>query len=295
MPSIVQLSRRRFVTAGASVAASTVVVAAGHASSAPGTSMSPAEKLELYVRLRASTDGRPMFGWLDAVRSTVVEGEITPFCRMLACFVKSARPISAELCEFKTLEICFYLDSDTGALLRRFTMPGRTEPIDVPIYKAGPTAARFAPVLDEWKDVMPGAEGGASAAIAPKGRFHRKRSIGELRQVGDHGFLRADEHGRVYPEPDRPPSIFFREWLTFRAPMAEIRGTSPSITAVETSYAALSSWPPWMKMGAIKGHTADNGQGFKTDSSAAFPDQLRGLLREHHPDMLDRPEALVRW
>ncbi len=284
---------RRSLLVGAAGLAAAAGVAGRAAAGAEPLAMTSAQRLETYMRLRTSTDGRPTFGWLDAVRSTVVDGEVTPFCRMLACSIQSARRLSDELFDLNTLEVCFYVDNASGELLTHFLMPGAASPAEVPIYRAGPTSVRFAPQLDEWEENVPGAPGAASAAIAPKGRVHLVRSIGQLEQRGDQGFLRTDEYGRLYPLPDKPPSVFYREWLIWRAPMAEIRGRAPSIRS-QLSYSALSSWRPWMKMGDIKGHTAENGEGGKAASAADLPEPLRRLLRAHHPDVLDRPDDLIR-
>ena len=44
-----------------------------------------------------------------------------------------------------------------------------------------------------------------------------------------------------------------------------------------------------MKMGAIKGHTAENGRGAKVFSMSEWPQSLQSLVERHHPDLLNDP------
>lgn len=284
-------SRRSILGAATATAVMAGGTAALGAPSSADMNLTPAQRLETYIRLRSDTSGRTTFGWLDAVRSTMIDGEITPFCRMLAASVNQARRLTPELYELKTFEICFYLDVDTGALLGKFVMPGGREQVQVPIYRGGPAAVRFSPLLDEW-EVSDGAAGGASSGMAPKGRVHMQRSIGDLRQFGQEGYIRADEFGRVYVGEGAPPSVFYREWTIWSAPMAAIRSAATSIPS-HLSYNAASSWRPWMKMGAVKGNTLENGFGQRAQTPADFPEPLKALLRIHQKNILDNPESVL--
>ena len=58
------------------------------------------------------------------------------------------------------------------------------------------------------------------------------------------------------------------------------------------SYAALSSFRPWMKMGNVDGHTMSNGRGAKIANMGELPPQIARLLERHHPEALRDPDSL---
>ena len=40
--------------------------------------------LDTLARMRGRTDGKTVFGWLNATRSTVIDGDIVPLCGVVA-------------------------------------------------------------------------------------------------------------------------------------------------------------------------------------------------------------------
>ena len=59
------------------------------------------------------------------------------------------------------------------------------------------------------------------------------------------------------------------------------------------AYSALTSWRPWMQMGSVKGHTAENGRGAKMASLDELPADIRRLTEKLHPDVLDNPQRVL--
>lgn len=245
------------------------------------------DRLTTMMRMRGSVDGALVAGWLDAERSTVIDGEIVPFCRILAATVSRFRMMGDE-CEATTVEVAYYLDPETGRVLESFRFPGAAEAVPVPLYRAGPAKIRFAVDVDYWEENEPTAKGAASTAFAPRSSVHLQRSIGAPKVHEGSVYMRSNEYGRVYPVRGAPPTIFYREWMVWRADEADVMGDAPGIPA-DFMYSALSSWRPWMKMGSIKGHTAENGRGMKVASPAGFPEELQALIREKDPDVLTDP------
>jgi hypothetical protein len=251
-------------------------------------SMTPAQRLETMIRMRGSTDGTMCAGWLDAVRSTFIAGEIVPFCRILAGTLSRFEK-RGDLYEATVLEVAYYLHPETGAILDTFRFPGGAEPVAVPPYRAGPTKVRFSVGLDEWEEVNPAGKNAPSSNFVPKASVHLQRDIGVPRLDNGSLYLRSDEYGRVYPDRAAPPTIFYREWMMWRAAARDVlEGKDPSVPA-DFMYSALSSWRPWMKMGSIKGHTAENGRGAKLHGRADFPAELRDLMARKDPDILRDP------
>ncbi len=255
-------------------------------------SMTPADRLETMIRMRGSTDGRMCAGWLDAVRVTVIDGEIVPFCRILAGtlsrFEKRGDGYDATV-----LEVAYYLHPDTGAILDTFRFPGAADPVAVPAYRTGPTKVRYSVGLDEWEDFNPAAKNAASANFAPRASVHLQRDIGVPSLDDGSIYLRSDEYGRVYPDRMAPPTVFYREWMIWRAAARDVvEGKEPGVPA-DFMYSALSSWRPWMKMGSIKGHTAENGRGAKLRGPEDFPAELRALIARKDPDVLRDPIRIL--
>lgn len=282
------ISRRLILSA---VPAFATARAAG-AAEAMTPPMTPAQRLETMIRMRGSTDGRLVAGWLDAIRETVIDGEIVPFCRILAGTLSRFEK-RGDLYEATVLEVAYYLDPHTGAILDTFKFPGAAEAVPVPRYRTGPTKVRYAVALDEWEETNPAGKNAPSANFAPRASVHLQRGVGMPSLDKGSLFMRSDEYGRVYPDRAAPPTIFYREWMLWRAAARDVlEGNSPNVPA-DFMYSALSSWRPWMKMGSIKGHTAENGRGAKLRGPAEFPAELRELIAHKDPDILrDSARAL---
>jgi hypothetical protein len=256
--------------------------------SAFALTMSPAERLDTMIRMRGDTSGGIVFGWLDAVRSTFIDGEIRPMCRMVAATVsRFAR--RGDQFEATVLEVAYYLDPITNAVLKTFRFPGAAQDVTVPKYRTGPVKVSYGIDLSEWEEHTPGEPGKASAAFAPKSSVHLERNVGFPTVENGDLFLRSDEYGRVYPDKSKPPTVFYREWMVWQARADAVLQSKATNVPSSFAYSALSSWRPWMQMGAIKGHTAENGHGAKTDSLEKIPSMIRDLIKSQDPDVLADP------
>ncbi len=268
--------------------AATIAPAGAGAPSAPsGTAL-----LDAFVRMRGRTDGRLVYGWLDATRSTVIDGEITPLCGVVAGAVQRFERIGDDRYEATILEVAHYTDPATGEPLDTVTMPGTGRVVKVPKYRFGPVKARFAVALDEWEEFEPPRTGNAGQ-FAPKSSVHLVRSIGPAMTFDGRVHLRAGEYGRVYPDRSKPPTVWYREWMTWHAAAAALADTTSATVPAEYSYAALTSWRPWMQMGDVRGHTSENGHGAKATDWSACPPRFLELTRRFHPDLLDDPERAL--
>ncbi len=272
---------RRTLLAG--LAASAAVQRPGFA-----MTMAPAERLETMIRMRGDTTGRIVFGWLDAVRSTVIDGEIRPMCRMVAATVARFERRNDQF-EATVLEVAYYLDPATNAVLKTFRFPGAAQDVTVPVYRTGPVKVRYGIDFSEWEEHTPGEPGKATSAFAPKSSVHLERNVGFPTVEDGSLFLRSDEYGRVYPDKSKPPTVFYREWMIWQARADALLKSNATSVPSTFAYSALSSWRPWMQMGDIKGHTAENGHGAKAGSLEKIPSMLRELIKSQDPDVLADP------
>jgi hypothetical protein len=249
--------------------------------------------LDAFVRMRGRADGGLVYGWLESQRSAVIDGDVTPLFDVVAGAVSRYERLGDSLVEATVLEVAHYVDPASGELLKTLTMPGAASAIDVPVYRFGPTKVRFAVDHDEWEEFVP-AQGGSNAAkFAPRASVHLVRSIAEPMAFGRRVSLRANEFGRVYPDRAKPPTVYYREWMTWHAAAADLANRRLVSVPAEYGYTALTSWRPWMRMGDVRGHTIDHGSGAKADRWSDCNPRFVQLLSRTHPDVLDDPERAL--
>ena len=250
--------------------------------------------LEAFVRMRGRTDGKPVYGWLRSQRSTVIDGEITPLCGVVAGAVQRFERISEDVFEATILEVAHYTDPLTGELLESVTMPGTGRSVKVPAYRFGPVKARFAVTLDEWEEFDPPQGGSGATQFVPRSSVHLLRSLEPAAAVGERVSLRTNEYGRVYPDRAKPKTIYYREWMIWQARAADLARAGLVSVPADYAYTALTSWRPWMQMGDLKGHTLDSGHGAKAADWSGCPPEFLEMTRRRHPDVLDDPERALR-
>jgi hypothetical protein len=250
--------------------------------------------LEAFVRMRGRTDGRLVYGWLRSQRSTVIDGDVRPLCDVVAGAVQRFERIAEDRYEATLLEVAHYTDPATGEPLASVEMPGTGRRVAVPAYRFGPIKARFAVALDEWEDFDPPQGGRNAAEFVPRSSVHLVRGLSVPTVAASRIHLRADEYGRVHPERTKPHTVFYREWMVWRADPAALADRTSPYVAADYGYTALTSWRPWMQMGDVRGHTVDSGYGAKTLDWGQCPRHFLDLTRRLHPDVLDDPERALR-
>lgn len=249
--------------------------------------------LEAFVRMRGRTDGALTYGWLRSQRSTVIDGDVTPLCGVLAGAVQRFERIADDVYEATVLEVAHYTDSQSGELLDTVTMPGSGRTVPVPAYRFGPVRARFAVALDEWEEFDPPQGGSGAAQFVPRSSVHLVRSLEPATATGEQVVLRANEYGRVHPDRSAPATIYYREWMLWQARAADLARKSSVSVPADYSYTALTSWRPWMQMADIRGHTLDSGYGAKAASWSECPPEFLAMTRRRHPDVLDDPRGAL--
>lgn len=267
--------------------------AAGSGPANAPVSMSPETLLDSYVRLRARTDGRTAFGWLDALRYAVIEGEIWPLYRVLAMGLARFRKVSSQRYEAMMLEVAYYVDMESGEILDTLPMPRTGKTVKVPRYRTGPKSVAFGVAIDESETVGAGVPRQQLESFAPVGDVRLQRSVSEPRVENGVYYVRHEEYGRVVPRDPAGARIFYREWTQWYGPAALALDPKVPSAPCEYSYAALTSWRPWMEMGAVPGHTAENGRGSKIASMEQLPANIRRLTERLHPDVLDNPDRVL--
>jgi Protein of unknown function (DUF1838) len=296
-----QINRRAMLGGGGAAALSGALTVAspepGHAAAGGPANvpaaLTPEALLDSFVRLRASTDGKIAFGWLDSLRYAVIEGEIFPLHRLLSFAVKRFRKVSSQRYEAVSLEVAHYVDIASGELLDTLVMPRTGKTVKVPRYRTGPKTVAFGVSIDESETVGAGIPREQLKPFAPVGDIRLLRSVSEPRLENGMLYVRHEEYGRVTPRDAAGARIFYREWTQWYGPAALALDSKVPSAPCQNSYAALTSWRPWMEMGAVPGHTADNGRGSKIASLAQLPENILRLTERVAPDVLDNPEKAL--
>ena len=257
--------------------------------------------LAAVLKMRASTDGSIRFGWLEASRSAYIDGKIIPLYDVLAGSVLRGKPTGPAAYSVDTLEVTYYLNQDTGELLDRLPMPLTGRVVDVPLYRSGPKAVPVA----RWHQMQEMTSGSAGvtddsggranqSAFAPAGRVDLDRSAGPYRLDGKHCWIRTSEYGRVKPTDVTAPEQFYNEAAIWRGHLDELLDPTTTVVSATLSYAASTSWRPWMHMGDVRGHTMSNGFGRKVLRLDDMPARWLALTAKHHPDIIESPENALK-
>jgi len=290
----VGVSRRRFCRTGfaASMLAATSVFP-GRLHAGPGLDLErDADLLQAYRKMRFSLRPELNMGWLRAKRFAVSQGRIEPVCGVIAATFSRVNRVTDDLFEVIVLEITHYTDFDSGALLQKLTMPFTNQVIEVPAYRFGPAKSRFAVSLNETESFTPAANTN-EAEFAAAGQVAMTKSLELSRIHAGDAFLRHEEYGRVYPANTDLPSMFYKESTTWSAPLDALTDDTQRRVDATVSYAAMTSWRPWMRMGDTPGHTSSNGFGRRARSLNDLPDDFLAFTRKTAPDVLLDPLAAL--
>ncbi len=161
--------------------------------------------LDAFVRMRGRTDGRLVHGWLRSQRSTVIDGDVTPLCGVVAGAVQRFERIADDVYEATILEVAHYTDPVSGELLDAVTMPGsgRRSAGSRRIASGRSRPASRSRSTNGKSSIRP------RAAAARRSSCRNRRSTCCARStprwpLGERVALRANEYGRVYPDRSGP-------------------------------------------------------------------------------------------
>ncbi|WP_394728643.1 DUF1838 family protein [Altererythrobacter sp. GH1-8] len=273
-------------------AAATVLPEQAFAATSKADEVAALDPLETMVRMRGRTDGGLTMTWLDADRSLVLDGTVYAFCRMIGLLLTRFRK-DGDSWYGNTFEVMYYCDPATSKPLGTTLMPGGSEPVEVPVYRSGPQELHFKRSLDIWVHPEQSKQDPSYEAFAPPASVHMQRQVHDPYLHDGTVFLRADEYGRIYPDLEKPPAVFYREWKFWQAAADEVLDANRPGVSSRFTYSAVSGLRPWMKLNGVNGHTVSNGIGARVDSMDKLPANLIALLEENEPRALETPQSYV--
>ena len=236
---------------------------------------SPAQQLSALARVRARTDGREVPVWWEGDVFSSAPGE--PYRRLFGFEgINVGRLVEVEGgYELLTREAAFYLDPGSRNILRQWENPVTGEQVDVQHVWNDPVNQRW--LLD-----------------GPRGPFSLPTTV-----LGGKVCLHL-EIPLAYPSPlpvaeypDNSADDTYRalELFQFFTSADALADTDRASADCEFSWARMSPWLPWMRMGARPGGLVFHCRGRKLDDYSQVPEHVRAFIAEHHPEFAGAPES----
>jgi hypothetical protein len=275
--------------------AASAVPAASLSTAAPRpVTMTDAQRVEAFMKMRSATDGRLTIGWLDGMNYAFIDGETFPMYRLLAATWYLFEQKSDTQYDGLNLEIAFFLDPQTGERLTKLTMPQSGKVVDVPLYRAGPSPISVVPHRESRQPFGMPSEGADGKSFFNSGTAVSRQWLSQPQIAGELFLIREDSDTVVTPADPSAPRFFYREWTLSQAKWADVVDPKLKCVRAELGYSGATAWRPWMQMGKSPGCTLQNGRGGKALSPADLPPETLALAKELHPDLLDDPVKILK-
>lgn len=277
------LTRRDLIAAAAAGAVLPLRSAPALAASAAAAGIDPTARLDAIVRVIGRSDGGIAVRWTDGVLSANVGAEATPLFRVLSQIYSRHRRRADGGYDAVVLEVVYFVDLATGALLQTWRNPWSGQDAPVPVTTLGPTPFVIRPSLAAER----------AAAFSAGAAFSQRY---DLQTSGGDDVWVTEALDSVIPAPaEGAPDFGFHEHFTFHASRAALDQRSRAHVPSIVQKSNVLSYRPWMLMGTRPGTTTTRAHGRVLDDPARLPPAFLALNRAHGRDVLgnlDRQLAL---
>lgn len=246
------------------------------ASSGGDTKIDP---VTMHRKLRFRTDPGLVFWWLQGVKYGQVGTTLTPLYTNLVGTIQRIVPTDDGGFDMTMLEMVIILDVDGHAPLSEWTNPYTGEVLPVSFRPVGPTTVRYR--ADDSR-VAPKELGGA--------RLESEASIHPPVIVGDDVFMSEVIRARVY-RPEREAPFEVNDMSHYHGSLSELINPDITMASATVSFAEVTGWQSWMKMGSQPGNLTSRTFGRKVSSFDMMPEKWRILLAEKAPEIAADPAA----
>lgn len=287
----VEPNRRRLLAVGAASAAGLLLptrapangtrAASAAAPTATKPAGDPVDRLETVIRVVGRIDGGIAVRWTDGVLSAVVGAEITPLMRVMSQIYSRHRRRSDGGWDAVLLELVYFVDLETRALLSTWRNPLTGQEVPVPQTTLGPTPFTIRPDLVAERD----------AAFTAGGRFQHRYEL-DLPGGDDLWVVESLDSVIPAPAPGLPP-FGFHEYFAFHASRAALADRGRAHLPCTVQKTNLLGWRPWMLMGDRPGTTLTRAAGRVLDDPAQLPVAFQALNRAHGREVLDGLEKTL--
>jgi hypothetical protein len=265
------LGRRGILLGAAALALGRAVRAA------PRETLSPAERLRLYMLMRGALDEQLVVSFIECNYWGVVNAEMTPFYNLVAATFARYRPAPGGGYEAVSFEIEYFIDPATGAVLREWKNPytgvtvlaKHTDSVPVKYIIGADCQMHFPP-----PPLVPGTT--------------RSQATQPLHIVGDDVWSTETSYARV-PVPGAKP-VFYNEKIINHARLSSL--AKPGITRAgsDVTYVGITSFRPWQAMDKNQpGEMLGLGSGAVGVDPHELPPAWIAASKKHRPQALIDP------
>lgn len=276
-----QLDRRRLLGAAAAAA---IGVAAPPLRAATGLNLDlddPWDRLTALAKFRGSLDGKTVMWWMKGTRFGVVDTVVTPLFNMMIGSFMRLRPVPGKGFEVTMLEMSYFTDLETGAVLDTFRNPYNGKLCQVPEQRLGPYPVLMTPTGVILPD------------IPMFGTVEVTTRLGPAIVQGDDVWIRDDATARVDSTHPMMGKHVYNELLTYRGKLSDLNNPELQSAPAEISFQSLTSWREWFQADDVGGHTTARASGTKIHRMEDFPPDYLKAARARHGKIMADPEAAL--
>ena len=237
--------------------------------------------LQALMKLRAALDDRMTLEWFQGVVYGVVDSTMLPLFTVNAVAFAHYQLADDGSFRGRRAEVTFHTALGDTRVLERFENPYTGEQVDVPMSRTPNSDA----VIDRNGLVAPSRVGAV--------RIESEPSLGPGKVNGERCWVRLDTRTRVFVDGNPSPITTYGESLTYAGRNRDILDPQVLSAPCQISYMNVMNWRPWMRMGALAGHSTTVASGEKVESLAEVPKDLRSFVEQQHPDLADDPRAAL--
>jgi hypothetical protein len=265
---------RRLALASAASAASAMATAA--TARAKGLAWDdPSRRLDAIVRMTGRTDGGVAVRWTDGVLTAHVGAETTPLFRVLSQIFSRHRKRADGGFDAVIVELVYFADLATRALLETWRNPFTGETVVVPQTTLGPTRLGIPLSLIVEREPL---------GIPDAKMEHRF----EIEDRGGDDVWVTEHNASLIPSPTPgAPPFGFHETFTFHASARDLADASRAHVPTTVQKSNVLSWRPWMNMGEHPGLTMTRGHGRVLDDLGDLPPHFTAFNAAHAREIVD--------
>jgi hypothetical protein len=267
------LDRRRVLFMCAGMSAMLLPSLAGSETALPGG------PLRTFMRMRGLGHRPVAIGYLEGIYHGVVDGALTPLFGVVSATFASYREVEGEF-EIRSAEIAYFTHLETGEVLDNWRNPYTEEVVSVPVSEAPATASRIGADLRI-----------VSRAALPPG-VEVMQSVSPPQVVGSEVWF-TETIAVLREARGKEPAFHFNDTTVLRARLSEIDKYPKAPVRCSTSYQAVVSWRPWLKMGLHPGCMVGFGHGFYGASIDELPANWTIATKRRRPEILSDPSKLL--
>lgn len=241
----------------------------------------PWDRLTALAKLRGSIDGTTVMWWMKGVRFGVVDEIVTPLFGMLIGSFQTMQPVEGEGYMLNMLELSYFTDLETGAVLDTFVNPYNGKLCEVPEQRLGPYP------------VMLKTDGVVLPDIPAFGDIDLTTRVGPAIVHGDDVWIRDDSTVKVDSDHPMMGKHTYNELVTYRGKLSDINNPDLPSAPAEIMFQSVTSWRAWYQADDVDGHTTARANGTKIYNLEDFPPEYLAAARERHPEIIADPLAAL--